>query len=195
MNTSSSNVVGVASFVGVVAGVALLNRLRPSRNAKSDNNVSKVATNGVNSEKKSSEQDPIIDLNLPVIDIRKLFTKDQDPAGYVAECNKLASALRNYGCAAIQDPRFDENENIAFLNMMETYFEMSDGKRDARPETGYQVGVTPEHVETARDYSDVMTKFTGENVPISPLKVQPDHKWRFFWRMNPAVNSEFGYPC
>ena len=50
------------------------------------------------------------------------------------------------GLVIIRDPRVSESNNDRFLDMMERYFESSDGVADARPEYHYQVGVTPAHI-------------------------------------------------
>ena len=41
----------------------------------------------------------------------------------------------------MKDPRVKEADNNNFLDMMERYFELSDGVRDARPEWFYQVTI------------------------------------------------------
>ena len=45
----------------------------------------------------------------------------------------------------VRDPRAPETENATFLDMMEDYFSQpKEAKiRDARPDIGYQLGVTP----------------------------------------------------
>lgn len=81
-----------------------------------------------------------------MIDFNKFFDKSNCQEEYVAECKKVADALHHYGLCIVQDPRVLESKNNQFLDMMEKYFELSDGVRDARPEHHYQVGVTPAHV-------------------------------------------------
>ena len=83
-------------------------------------------------------------LQLPVIDFGAFNAREGDPARYAAECKKVAEALHKYGVCVVRDPRVHESDNNRFLDMMERYFELSDGIRDARPEYAYQVGVTPE---------------------------------------------------
>lgn len=84
-------------------------------------------------------------LSLPTIQLKTFFDRDKDPAAYAAECAKVADALHNYGVVVLADPRVNEADNSIFLDMMERYFELSDGVRDARPEFHFQVGVTPDH--------------------------------------------------
>ena len=68
-------------------------------------------------------------IDLPVIDLNKFFNQSTDIAGYLNECNKLANALHQFGCVVVKDPRVNDGENETFLNMMERYFEGSDGKK------------------------------------------------------------------
>jgi hypothetical protein len=52
----------------------------------------------------------------------------------------------------VKDPRVSEDHNDEFLSMLERYFGQDDQKKmeDARPECSYQVGVTPELIETPK---------------------------------------------
>lgn len=88
-----------------------------------------------------------------------------------------------YGCLVVRDPRVNEDHNNTFLDMMERYFEISDGKRDARPEHHFQVGVTPEHQELPRDHCIKMNAMDGKDAPLSKCPPELDPKWRFFWRI------------
>jgi len=124
-------------------------------------------------------------MSVPIVDLETFFNRESDNETYVAECLKVADALHRFGIVIIKDPRVFQEDNNRFLDMMEKYFEMSDGVRDARPENFYQVGVTPAHVEKARDYCGLMGAYTDENKPISPCPPELDHKWRFFWRIGP----------
>ena len=74
-------------------------------------------------------------LELPVIDFNIFFDKEKDPERYKKECRKVADAFHKYGVCIVKDPRVNETHNDKFLDMMERYFEGSDGKRDARPES------------------------------------------------------------
>jgi hypothetical protein len=82
-------------------------------------------------------------LLLPVVDLQSYFQKEKDPETYLKETAKVAEALHKFGVCVVRDPRVVEADNDAFLQMMERYFESSDGKRDARPEAAFQMGVTP----------------------------------------------------
>lgn len=103
-------------------------------------------------------------LQLPVIEASTFFNKSSNPEMYRRECLKVAEALHKYGVAIIRDPRVNEEDNNKFLNMLERYFEGSDGIRDARPEFHYQVGVTPSHV--GRHYSSSTTSSYAQIIII-----------------------------
>lgn len=123
-------------------------------------------------------------LTLPTIDLQKYFDKDKNPEAYQVECKKAADALHTYGALNVRDPRVDAKLNPKFLDMLERYFESSDGKRDARPQYSYQVGVTPEKIEKARNACDFIKGAIGpDNKPLSPCPPELDPKWRFFWRV------------
>ena len=89
----------------------------------------------------------------------------------------------------VKDPRVNPENNNTFLDMMERYFESSDGTRDARPEHHFQVGVTPSHVERARNHCAQMGAYKEGNEPISPCPPELDAKWRFFWRIGPQPET------
>lgn len=122
---------------------------------------------------------------IPVIDLNLFFSKDQDSAKYREECAKVADAFHKYGVVIVKDPRVSNVDNEKFISMMEKYFELSDGRRDARPEYNFQVGVTPELTEKAREHSKLIQSFKGDNAAISPATPEYDPKWRFFWRIGP----------
>lgn len=124
-------------------------------------------------------------LNLPVVELSSFFNKEADPELYKSECAKAANALREYGLVVLRDPRVSEENNNTFLDMMEQYFEGSDGVRDARPEYSYQVGVTSENTEKPRNHCARMGAYTDENKPLSICPPEVDPKWRFFWRTGP----------
>jgi isopenicillin N synthase-like dioxygenase len=85
----------------------------------------------------------------------------------------------------VRDPRVDEKDNNIFVDMMERYFEGSDGKRDARPEFSFQVGVTPEFTERPRDHCHKYGSIGPDDKPLSVCPPEKDPKWRFFWRIGP----------
>ena len=95
--------------------------------------------------RKQPDEEEFLDgdtLSLPVVDLSKFFKKEEQAGAYLDECKKVAYAFHNYGLCIVRDPRVNEKDNNTFIDMMERYFEGSDGVRDARPEVGFQVGVT-----------------------------------------------------
>jgi len=131
-------------------------------------------------------------LDLPVIDLETFFGKDKNPEGYKAECAKVAEAFHKYGVCIVKDPRVQEKHNNTFLDMMERYFEGSDGKRDARPEHHYQVGVTPSYVEKPRNHCARVGSLGPDDKPLTICPPEKDPKWRFFWRIGPRPkNTKF----
>lgn len=109
-------------------------------------------------------------LELPVVDLSS-FIGDQEPD--MAEAKKIVEGLHQYGALAIRDPRVDESGNVEFLNMMEKYFESrskiyysGQTLTEAHPEFGYQVGVTPENKEVAKEHVDTIEEFFKED-PVS----------------------------
>ncbi len=81
--------------------------------------------------------------DVPIVDLTPYIADPTSEAAKV-EIAKCADALHRFGCLVIKDPRVDESHNDTFVDMLEKYFAISDGKRDARPDLSYQVGVTPE---------------------------------------------------
>lgn len=67
-------------------------------------------------------------LKLPLIELSAFFNRQQDPARYRDECQKVAKGFHEYGLLVVKDPRVEEIDNDTFLDMMERYFEISDGK-------------------------------------------------------------------
>ena len=115
-------------------------------------------------------------LELPVVDLSS-FIGEETPD--MAEAQKIVDGLHKYGALAIRDPRVDESGNIEFLNMMEKYFESrskvyyaGETLTEAHPEFGYQVGVTPENKEVAREHIDTIEEhFKEDPVSISTLSL------------------------
>ena len=58
---------------------------------------------------------------------------------------QAAQILVDTGILIVRDPRVDGKDNDVFLDTVEDYFnqEYELKMKDARPECGYQVGVTP----------------------------------------------------
>lgn len=132
-------------------------------------------------------------LDLPVIDFIFYENRSKDPDGYKAECAKVAEAFHKYGVCVVKDSRVKEADNTVFLDMMERYFEGSDGVRDARPEHSYQVGVTPSFIEKPRDHCNRVGSMGPDDKPLSVCPPEKDPKWRFFWRIGPRP-TKTGFP-
>ncbi|CAJ0908657.1 7123_t:CDS:2 [Entrophospora sp. SA101] len=102
--------------------------------------------------------------------LREQSIRNKNSELAIEECHKTAKALKDYGALLIKDPRVTEDDNSRFLTKL----------KDARPEVGYQVGVTPELIEEPKCHQG------------------PDPKWRFFWRIGelpeqtkfPQLNSD-----
>ncbi|RHY36546.1 hypothetical protein DYB34_010179 [Aphanomyces astaci] len=134
---------------------------------------------------------PIADL--PVIDLTKFIgAADLTAADVVDECNKVAECLHKYGVLVVRDPRATEADNNLFLDLMERYFEHTDFIEDARPEYSFQVGVTPEQQEKARNHCTRAEGLAKEPQPVTLCPPELDKKSRFFWRAGPRPeNSQF----
>jgi hypothetical protein len=131
-------------------------------------------------------------LQMPTVEFSAFFEKDKDPERYKKECMKVAYSLHHFGLVVLRDPRVAEADNSRFINMMERYFEGSDGLRDARPEFGYQVGVTKDHIELPRNHCARLGSLGPDDKPLSPCPPELDPKWRFFWRTGPQpAKTEF----
>ncbi|KAF9348267.1 hypothetical protein BGX26_000308 [Mortierella sp. AD094] len=139
---------------------------------------------------------------LPIIDLG-LYLENPDSAEAIAESKRASNAIRDYGALIVKDPRVTEKENNDFIDMMEDYFDQPfDVKlKDARPQYGYQVGVTPELTEDPKcpkdpHCLDIIDHIPEENRPLNFHG--PDPKWRFFWRIGeqptetkfPRLNAE-----
>ncbi|CAJ0644990.1 686_t:CDS:2 [Entrophospora sp. SA101] len=117
-----------------------------------------------------------ITCSLPIIDLG-LYLNDKNSELAIEECHKTAKALKDYGALLIKDPRVTEDDNSRFLTKL----------KDARPEVGYQVYVTPELIEEPKCH---------QSRPL--ISERPDPKWRFFWRIGelpeqkkfPQLNSD-----
>ena len=91
--------------------------------------------------------------------------------------------MRVDGAVLVKDSRVEEVLNQHFQDLMEKYFEQSDGVTDSRPQYSYQVGVTPYGTERARNHHEVVQTLVDK--PLTPSPPPFDQKWRFFWRVGP----------
>jgi isopenicillin N synthase-like dioxygenase len=161
----ASNFFGLLAFLGVI-GVNFFDRKR-RRGKGNEGNT----------------------LHLPVIDLQLWVDRKNQPEKYQQECQKVAQALHEYGIVVLKDHRVFEKDNSTFIDMLERYFELSDGKRDARPELAYQVGVTPEKTERARQFCSTFGAYGPDDKPLTICPPELDPKWRFFWRIGPKPES------
>lgn len=134
-------------------------------------------------------------LELPIIDISSVKGPNSQPD--LAQCKELIEGLRKYGALAIRDPNIDESKNLEFLTMMEDYFSSrsklyynGETLKEAFPENGYQVGVTPELIESARDNAKAAKLLKDGHRPVTPHPAPKDGKWRFFWRIGEDISEE-----
>mmetsp|Transcript_6795 Transcript_6795/g.12218 ORF Transcript_6795/g.12218 Transcript_6795/m.12218 type:complete len:352 (+) Transcript_6795:42-1097(+) len=128
---------------------------------------------------------PIIDIDLYVTS--KPISQSEVPPPIQQSCESLASSLIQYGAVIIQDSRVNATDNDKYITMMQKYFDQPREikVKDARPDLSYQVGVTPDGIEKARDHTEYINKRLDEENKPHPLSVSQaaDPKWRFFWRL------------
>lgn len=117
---------------------------------------------------------------VPIVDLAAFMADPASPAAR-AEIEKVARGLVDFGCLVIKDPRVDESHNDTFVDMLEKYFALSDGQRDARPDISFQVGVTPERTEVPRNHCAKAAGLAEGHQPVSLCPPEPDLKMRFFW--------------
>lgn len=123
---------------------------------------------------------PLLNLSNPALDVYELVQQ-----------------LHKTGCLVVKDDDISLEANERFLDMMEVYFGQSteEKMRDMRPDSHYQVGVTPEGVELSRCTQDpkcmeFIEDCTPENRPTKPSGKDP--KWRFMYHISetsPCVNQ------
>lgn len=100
------------------------------------------------------------------------------------------------------DFRVSEDDNNAFLDLMEDYFAqpLIDLSKDERPELSYQVGVTLENTEKPKCAGDesclkIIARLHPSERPLDISSHHPDPKCRFFWKMSTPVPYETDYPA
>ncbi|TFK56729.1 Clavaminate synthase-like protein [Heliocybe sulcata] len=137
---------------------------------------------------------------LPVIDLDVFLSQPQQSDAVVRECQKAADALITYGALLLHDSRVSEQDNSAFLDLLEDYFNQPEPelRKDERPELGYQVGVTLENTEKPKCAVDepclnVIARLDPAERPLDITAHQPDPKCRFFWKMSqkPPYETQF----
>ncbi|BBM98419.1 hypothetical protein MPTK1_1g13360 [Marchantia polymorpha subsp. ruderalis] len=140
-------------------------------------------------------------MELPVIDLEEYLLargglEENGDAGqeFLALCQEVANCLRDTGALVIRDPRCTTEDNDRFLDMMEKYWSQSDAfkRQQERPDVFYQVGVTPEGIETPRCLFDQslqerMNQLSEDARPHVPSGADP--KWRYMWRFGPRPSN------
>ena len=113
----------------------------------------------------------------------------------LAVCRAMADYIHRTGILVIRDPRVSSEDNDGFLDLLQRYYAQPREAlmEDARPDIHYQVGVTPDNVETAVCASDAKCKaeiaaMSPEHRPLQPTG--PDPKWRFFWRIGERPDAD-----
>jgi isopenicillin N synthase-like dioxygenase len=162
----------------VVAGRAVQQR----RRSDDDEDDEKDADDGQEDEEPAS---------IPLVDLATYLATGKDADA----CRDIANALHHYGVVICRDPRVSAQDNDRYLDMMERYFALSDGVRDARPEYSYQVGVTPSGKERPRNHCARMGTLGPGDKPLSPCPPELDPKWRFFWRIGPLPPFKTRFPA
>ena len=137
------------------------------------------------------DDDQRVQFQIQIVDLSTYLGTKNDDDG----CRKIADALHRYGIVICRDPRVSAKDNDRYLDMMETYFALSDGVRDARPEYSYQVGVTPSRTERPRNHCSRKGSLGPNDQPLSPCPPELDPKWRFFWRIGPLPPFPTQFPA
>lgn len=139
---------------------------------------------------------------LPVVDLDVFLSQSAESEAVVQECKKAADALITYGALLLHDSRVSEEDNSAFLDLLEDYFSQPEPelRKDERPELGYQVGVTLENTEKPKCAVDepclnVIARLDPEERPLDITGHQPDPKCRFFWKMSEKPPYETQFPA
>jgi isopenicillin N synthase-like dioxygenase len=185
--SNSNALFKIAAAAAVATGVAIAGYYYfVSSSDDSKNKTKNVSASPSSSNFDSAGKFQPSTLVLPVFDLSIFLNhKNEKIDEYIQECLRMADAFHQYGLIIVRDPRVSEADNQRFLNMMEHYFEGSDGIRDARPEIGYQIGVTGEQIEKARNHCSRYGIYGPNDQPLSPCPPEFDKKWRFFWRTGP----------
>jgi len=135
---------------------------------------------------------------MPVIDAQTFLER---LPGWELECQKVAHCLHQYGILVFRDPRAKEQENEEYIDLMERYFKGASDRHysgqslpDAKPEYHFQVGVTPEKIERARNHYEKVKHLPAEDKPQSPFPPTVDMKWRYMWKIGKrpeGANDDF----
>jgi len=118
----------------------------------------------------------------PTVDLTAFL---KDPASCPDDIALIGRLLHEYGFLIVKDPRVPFEANEEFLDQLEKYYDQPEELRvaDVRKELHYQVGVTPENIEHARNHCDKVAKLGDSEKPLTECPPDIDLKSRFFWRM------------
>jgi len=135
--------------------------------------------------------------DIPQIDLQVFLDKED---GYLEQCEAVRDCLCDYGILFVKDPRVSNEHNVAFLDLMEKYFDQEDEAKenDIKQDLHYQVGATPSKIELARDHCSKVEKLDEDNRAVTICPPEADIKWRFFWRIGdlpeetefPSLNAD-----
>jgi isopenicillin N synthase-like dioxygenase len=139
-------------------------------------------------EKKDRETERAAEMAAyPTIMLRNYLTgtTPEEKAQAKKDCATIAELLHQYGFLIVQDPRVTMEHNDTFIDTLEKYYGQSDEKKaaDIRKELHYQVGITPEKVEKARNHCERIGKLSTDEKPLTLCPPEVDKKLRFFWRI------------
>lgn len=140
-------------------------------------------------------------MDLPVVDLDLFLSRPRDSEEVQLECQRAAGALIQYGALVLRDSRVSEEDNAAFLDLLEDYFNQPEErlKKDERPDLSYQVGVTLENTEKPKCAVDepclqVIERLDPAERPLDISAHAPDPKCRFFWSMAEKPPYETDFP-
>jgi isopenicillin N synthase-like dioxygenase len=128
----------------------------------------------------------------PQIDLAKYLNKKNKKA-WQKDCKTITETLKQYGFLIVKDPRVTMANNDTFIDTLERYYGQAEEKKapDVRKDLHYQVGITPEKTERARDHCSRVAKLSPDEKPLTICPPELDNKLRFFWRIGdrPAVTE------
>lgn len=165
------------------------------------NSPQDFSSQGSLEEAMNQKQDPIeshVFDEMSVVEL-KIFIERSN--GWEDECRKISECLHQYGICIVRDPRVNESDNEAYIDLMEQYFaktskQLYEGEKlkDTRPEYHYLTGVTPEKIERARNHYERVKNLPEEDLPRTTFPPQYDAKWRYQWKIGERLSENSNYP-
>uniref|UniRef100_A0A7S0TA44 Isopenicillin N synthase-like Fe(2+) 2OG dioxygenase domain-containing protein n=1 Tax=Erythrolobus madagascarensis TaxID=708628 RepID=A0A7S0TA44_9RHOD len=136
---------------------------------------------------------------IPVVDVSEhVFERisGDDVTHHVSDrvvetcAREIARAFEEYGAVVVRDERVSEQENDAFVRLLQRYFVQPREikMQDVRREISYQRGTTPDHVERARDHADTAKRLGQQHQPTQ-ARSRADPKWRVMWSLADASSA------